>query len=333
MAVIPNAVIDHNLEELAAGKGWVLKHRGKVRDTFVNPIHPTEMITVASDRISIFDFVLPTLIPGKGEYLTALTTWWARWSRLPSARHHLMHFDIPDCFPQERSIRVRRHPVLPVEMIFRMHLGGSVWEEYQRYGTAGGNKLPPNLKKWQKLPWPIFTPSTKEEVGHDINFSASEFFRTYGLKGGEIVNNLTYLVMSAYDKCLWKGITLLDTKFEVSQDGTLVDEFLTCDSSRFTTNEELKTALKEGRDPRPLDKQFVRTWGESIGDTGFFNSSGEEITSIRLLDPRNPEHTRFVHGLTVPQEIIEETIRRYNELWTTLTDQELKAYQVMRSNF
>lgn len=277
-------------------------------------------------------------IPKKGEVLTALTHFWLT-EALENINHHLWSSDItpnlnwahdlkkhiPD-LPLERSLVVKDMSkfVWPFEMIYRHHIGGSVFKKYQETGTAGGHKLPPGLAKWSKLEKPIFTPSTKEEIGNDINVDANFFHDEMSKKGKsaealQIVEDLTEIYAQAYSYAEKKGILILDTKIEVAG-LMIIDEILTPDSSRFGLKEDWEKAMTEGRDPYFYDKQIVRDWGMGI-PTPF------GVTGINKLKPENQLHVEFVHTIKLPEDIISETTRRYLAIFEMLVGCDLQEYQ------
>lgn len=320
-----------------------LIHQGKVRDTYVYPEDTNVLISLASDRISIFDFVLPVLVPRKGEVLTALTHFWLT-DVLKGLPNHLNQvFDASDPtnvifdiqrdiidIPLIRTLAIDKLEIIPFELIFRGHLGGSVWKSYEKTGIVAGLELPVGLTKWQKLDTPLFTPSTKSDTGHDVNIKQRDFY----LEGGSLKLKAVALAHEAYTKAyeyaLKRGIVILDTKFEVGvKDGEcfLADEVLTPDSSRFTTIQELNTALQEKKDPPFHDKEPVRAWGRTI-DTPFLDDSNREIVGINGLDPENPQHVDFVHGLTVPQQVVKLCTDRYLDIFQKLTNIDLGTYQL-----
>jgi phosphoribosylaminoimidazole-succinocarboxamide synthase len=345
MAQIPKNLPQDAWSEYLEKFGLKLVSRGKVRDTW--RLTDAYLLMIATDRISIFDFVLNTSIPKKGEVLTALTHFWLT-EVLSDFDHHLAYSDACQDFCVAADLRDDEFegislPNLPVErclvikdlskmmyifeMIFRYHIGGSVYKKYLKTSTAGGQKLPPNLPKWSKLNSPIFTPSTKEEVGHDVNVDVDYFFAEMEKLGRldeakRVVENLTAAYTKAYAYAEKLGILILDTKFEIAA-MILADEIVTPDSSRFCTKEDWEKAMTEGRDPNFLDKQPVRDWGATI-ETPF------GVTGINKLDSKNPEHVAFVHNVEVPQETIKQCTERYLKIFEMLTKQTLAQYQENR---
>jgi phosphoribosylaminoimidazole-succinocarboxamide synthase len=243
--------------------------RGKVRDVYDLG---DRLVIVATDRISAFDWVLPTPIPDKGRVLTGITQFWFGFL---GVENHLLSMDVkkmPSAFAaqadvlQGRSMLVRKASVVPVECVVRGYLVGSGWKEYQQHGTVCGLKLPPSLRQAGKLPEPIFTPATKEESGHDQNISFEEMVK---ITGPALANDLRARSLSVYqrgaDYARARGLILADTKFEwgTLPDGKviLIDEVLTPDSSRFWPAD----SYKPGSNPPSFDKQFVRDWLEASG--------------------------------------------------------------------
>lgn len=323
-------------------EGYTRIHQGKVRDTYV--LDNNQLLVVASDRISIFDFVLNAEVLNKGEVLTALTHFWMT-KQLSEFQNHLVPSKKNNSFNAVIDLRGKSLPLLqvgnclvvknmkdclyPFELIFRHHIGGSVFKTYQETGKAGGQELPPNLQKWSKLETPLFTPSTKAEVGHDVNVDANYFFEIMNQKGRGIqAKKVVEILIKAYKKAYafaeTKGILILDTKLEVAGP-MIVDEILTPDSSRFTFKTDWEQSMKEGRDPQFLDKQPVRDWGSTI--TTPFSKNGDQIIGINKLDPQNSEHNEFVQNLVVPQEVIDDTTRRYLYLFAVITGSTLEEYQ------
>lgn len=242
--------------------------RGKVRDVYD---FGERLLVVASDRISAFDWVLPSGIPDKGRVLTQLSS---VWFRLLDVEHHLLSLD-PRSVPlptgtdvaslEGRSMVVRKAAVFPVECVVRGYLSGSGWKEYRQSGQICGVSLPRGLRESDRLPEPIFTPATKEESGHDINIP---FARMEEIVGHESAGALRRLSLKIYqqaaDYAAARGILLADTKFEFgSTPGgiILIDEVLTPDSSRFWPADQ----YEPGHAQPSFDKQFVRDWLETTG--------------------------------------------------------------------
>ncbi len=281
-----------------------LIHRGKVRDLYEVE---DQLLMVATDRISAFDVVMPTPIPDKGKVLTQLSVFWFEFLK-DLVPNHLITADVeefpPACQPYReelhlRSMLVRKTEPLPVECIVRGYLAGSGLKEYRRSGTVCGIKLPAGLREADKLPEPIFTPSTKAQEGHDVNITFEECVR---LIGPELAEKVRHLSLAIYKKAAAyaeeRGIIIADTKFEFGlADGKLllIDEVLTPDSSRFWPKEE----YEPGRPQKSFDKQFLRDWLEEIG----WNK-----------EPPAPE---------LPPEIVEKTRARYLEAYKRITGKDL----------
>ena len=248
-----------------------LLRRGKVRDIY--DAGPAGLVIVASDRISAFDVVLSPGIPGKGIVLTQLSNFWFD-TLAGVVQHHLLAVE-RTAFPPPydrlaeldgRACLVRRLEIVPVECVARGYLIGSGWKEYRASGSVCGIPLPAGLAMADRLPEPIFTPSTKAEVGHDENIS---FETVAGLVGADLAARLRDLTLALYRHAAalaeQRGIIIADTKFEfgVAPDGTLylADEALTPDSSRFWPAD----GYRPGANPPSFDKQFVRDWLEASG--------------------------------------------------------------------
>jgi phosphoribosylaminoimidazole-succinocarboxamide synthase len=238
---------------------------GKVRELYDLG---DRLLLVASDRISTYDAIHPTPIPDKGKVLTGLSVFW--FERLGGiVPNHLV--SATDSVPDEvrgRAIVVEKLSMLPVECVVRGYITGSGWKDYQATGTVSGLELPPGLQESEQLPQPLYTPSTKAEIGHD---EAIDFEQTVDLLGGdralaERVRDVSIeLYATAAEHARERGVILADTKFELGRrpDGTLVlgDEVLTPDSSRFWPVE----GYAPGRGQPSFDKQFVRDWAASTG--------------------------------------------------------------------
>jgi phosphoribosylaminoimidazole-succinocarboxamide synthase len=249
--------------------GVRLRARGKVRDIYEVGDH---LLLVTTDRISAFDYILPTGIPRKGEVLNRISLFWFDFLR-DTVDNHLITADV-DRYPAElqafsdqlrgRSVLVHRADMIQVECVARGYLSGSGWKEYQETGSVCGIPLPDGLVESSRLPEPIFTPATKADTGHDINIS---FAQTASVIGDELAGRLRDLTLGIYTKAAayaeTRGILIADTKFEFGfLDGRLVlaDEVLTPDSSRFWPKDQYSPG---GAQPS-YDKQFVRDHLEAI---------------------------------------------------------------------
>ena len=241
---------------------------GKVRDVYDLG---DRLLLVASDRISAFDWILPTRIPDKGRVLTQLS---AFWFDLLGGAHHLLSLDpatagLPAGVDLEslrgRTMVVRKTKVVPIECVVRGYLSGSGWKEYQRSGTVCGITLPPGLVESDRLPEPIFTPATKAETGHDENISFQQMCDAVGTHtADELRRRSIDVYLRGAEYALARGIIIADTKFEWGQadDGLiLIDEVMTPDSSRFWPVE----LYEPGHGQPSYDKQFVRDWLETSG--------------------------------------------------------------------
>lgn len=246
--------------------------RGKVRDLY--EIDADRLLIVTTDRLSAFDVVFPDPIPGKGQVLTRLSSFWfARMAAL--LPNHLLPVPLAEVLPdpvereqvKTRALVVRRLEPLPVEAIVRGYLIGSGWRDYQHTGKLGGLRLPPGLRLAEKLPEPIFTPSTKAALGrHDENI---DFGRMVELLGRELAEQVKAASLAVYTEAAEyaraRGILIADTKFEFGLDQAgrlyLIDELLTPDSSRFWPADQYRPGIS----PPSFDKQYVRDWLESSG--------------------------------------------------------------------
>ncbi|WP_433330494.1 phosphoribosylaminoimidazolesuccinocarboxamide synthase [Spirillospora sp. CA-294931] len=269
-----------------------LVHSGKVRDVYADG---DDLVLVASDRVSVYDVVLPTPIPDKGKILTRLSLWW--FERLADVvpNHVISATDVPDEWAG-RAIRCQRLTMLPVEWIARGYLAGLGLSEYRKGGTVSGVPLPSGLAEADRLPEPIFTPTTKATEGHDEFITYDDVVAEIG---ADTASRLKEATLEVYRRgaeiAAGRGIIIADTKLEFGRaaDGTLVlaDEVLTPDSSRFWPAD----AWEPGRGQDSLDKQFVRDW------------------SSRLDWDRTPP------GPEIPDEIVEATRARYVEVYERLT--------------
>ena len=289
------AMFESNIQSLP------LIARGKVRDIYA--VGDDRLLIVTTDRLSAFDVVMPTPIPGKGEVLTQLANFW--FAKLQHIVPNHLTGTMPESLVQSgertqvagRAIVVRRFKALPVEAVVRGYIEGGGWKEYQEKQSICGIPLPAGLQRAQQLPEPIFTPSTKAETGaHDENIS---FAATEKLIGPELAAQVRDTAIALYREAakyaLTRGIIIADTKFEFGLDDNgklfLIDEALTPDSSRFWPQDSYKI----GASPESFDKQFVRNWLESIK----WNKQ-----------PPAPE---------LPKEVAEKTGAKYREALIRLT--------------
>ena len=245
-----------------------LLRQGKVRDCYQLG---NDLLFVASDRISAFDVVLPSAIPGKGAVLNQLSGFWFEKTK-HLVPNHVVHLGLPESVESTdrawfdaRTTVAKKAERIDFECVVRGYLAGSGWKEYEQTGAIAGHELPTGLQQSSCLPTPLFTPAMKNDVGHDENISVD---RLRDLVGSDLAGQLESLSMALYDMAAQHsrtcGMLLADTKFEFGMiDGnlTLIDEILTPDSSRFWE----ASAFAPGSDQESFDKQFVRNWLNSIG--------------------------------------------------------------------
>ncbi|MCC6909128.1 MAG: phosphoribosylaminoimidazolesuccinocarboxamide synthase [Phycisphaerales bacterium] len=290
------------------------RRQGKVRDIYELPADSAgrpRLLIVATDRLSAYDVVMPTAFPGKGRLLTSISMKWFRWIEKQAPlgiKHHVLSTassDLPvseaDRKALDGSIMVcRRSKVVLIECVARGYITGSGWKEYKKDGTVCGIKLPAGLRQCDKLPEPIFTPATKEDVGHDENIT---FERACELVGEGLMTRLRKITLDLYkqahDYAKARGIIIADTKFEfghaidakgnVTDELLLIDEVLTPDSSRFWPLDK----YEPGRDQESFDKQYVRNHLETLVAAGKWDKT-----------PPGPE---------IPADIVRNTIAKYQE--------------------
>lgn len=281
--------------------GFEIFKKGKVRNVFDLG---DRLLIVATDRISAFDFILPSLIPYKGKVLTQISKFWFDFTGLVCPNHLISAeaSDLPAALKphaailEKRSMLVKKTRVVPIECVVRGYLAGSGWKEYKTSGKICGIKIPEGLRESDRLEDPIFTPSTKAEEGHDLNISFKEMQKVVG---GELARKIRKVSLELYKRAslhaLSKGIIIADTKFEfglVGEELVLVDEIFTPDSSRFWP---LQT-YSPGKSQPSLDKQFVRDYLETTG-----------------WDKQTPPPP------VLPEAIIRKTSEKYLELYGLLT--------------
>jgi phosphoribosylaminoimidazole-succinocarboxamide synthase len=270
-----------------------LLHSGKVRDVYEDR---GDIILVASDRVSVYDVILPTPIPDKGKILTRLSLWWFEQLADIVPNHVISATDVPAEF-EGRAVRCRKLKMVQVECIARGYLTGQGLKDYQATGSVSGVSLPPGLVEGSQLPEPIFTPTTKAPLGlHDESIT---FDDVVAQEGAEVAEELRRITLEVYGRgselAAERGIIIADTKIELgwAPDGTLVlgDEVLTSDSSRFWPADD----WKPGRTQFSFDKQYVRDWATGTG-----------------WDKKEP-------APEVPAEVVEVTRARYLEAYERIT--------------
>ncbi len=291
----PKIILETNFEDLK------LLKRGKVRDIYDLGDY---LLIVSTDRISAFDVVMNQGIPYKGIVLTKLSEFWFRFTN-EIIENHLITTDVnefpSECKPyieflKDRSMLVRKTKPIPIESVVRGYLAGSGWEEYKKNRSICGVSLPDGLVESDKLPYPIFTPATKEEAGkHDVNITEEEAKKLIGSKKIEFIKNKSIeIYKSCFDFAFTRGIIIADTKMEFGEIHNriiLIDELLTPDSSRFWQIEK----YQKGNSQESLDKQFLRDYLIKIG----FNRQ-----------PPPPD---------LPDEIIQKTSEKYLEIYKLIT--------------
>jgi phosphoribosylaminoimidazole-succinocarboxamide synthase len=285
--------------------GVKLLRRGKVRDVY--EISPTELLMVATDRVSAFDVILGSGIPDKGRVLTQISLFWFEFLR-DVVPNHVISAEVND-FPavlqpfrdqlEGRSMYIRLAKMIDIECVARGYLSGSGWKEYQQSGTVCGIELPPGLREGDQLPAPIFTPATKATTGHDENIS---FDQASAVVGPKLATQLRDLTLKIYNRAAayaeTRGIILADTKFEFGfVDGRLVvaDEVLTPDSSRFWP----RSTYKPGGPQPSFDKQYVRDYLETLN------------------------WNKQAPGPELPEEVVARTREKYVEAYRVLTGKKL----------
>ena len=275
--------------------------RGKVRDIY--QIDDQHLLFVTTDRISAFDVIMPDPIPGKGALLTAISNFWFDQSS-NLVPNHLTNLNLADYVSKsdynmlkDRSVIVKKLRPLPVEAIVRGYIIGSGWKDYQQNGAICGIPLPAGLQQAEQLPEPIYTPSTKADVGdHDINIKFDETVKLIGPELAEQVRDTAIAIYkNAAEHALTRGIIIADTKFEFGLDENnqlvLADEVLTPDSSRFWPRDQYQV----GTSPVSFDKQFIRDYLETL------------------------DWNKTAPGPKIPQQILDKTREKYQEAYEILT--------------
>lgn len=280
-----------------------LINKGKVRDLY--DVDEKHLLIVTTDRISAFDVILPTPIPGKGRILTETAQFWMNKFSDLLPNQLTNELKLTDVLTTEeieelngRAMIVKKLKPLPVEAIVRGYIVGSGWKEYKKKQTVCGIELPKGLKKAQQLPEPLFTPSTKAEIGdHDINISFEEVVKLIGEdKANQVRDYSLRLYTQAAEFALERGIIIADTKFEFGEDENgvihLIDEALTPDSSRFWPAKKYKV----GKNPDSFDKQYIRDYLETL------------------------DWDKTAPGPDLPEEVVDMTQQKYQEAKARLMD-------------
>ena len=278
--------------------------QGKVRSIYDTG---DSLLMIVTDRISAFDVIFDELIPDKGRVLSSISAFWFDFTKdiIPN---HVITTDVSkypagfDQYKEElegRSMLVKKAEMLPAECIVRGYLEGSALKEYKKSGTVGGIKMPEGLLQGDKLPEPLFTPSTKEESGHDINITYEQLVDLIGEEDAKALRDASLALYTKVSEfALTKGLILADTKFEFGKiDGqlTVCDEMFTPDSSRFWDLND----YQPGRAQKSFDKQFLREWLETL------------------------DWDKTYPAPTLPQEIIDKTAEKYRECYTRITGKEI----------
>ncbi len=278
--------------------------QGKVRSIYDTG---DSLLMIVTDRISAFDVIFDELIPDKGRVLSSISAFWFDFTKdiIPN---HVITTDVSkypagfDQYKEElkgRSMLVKKAEMLPAECIVRGYLEGSALKEYKKSGTVGGIKMPEGLLQGDKLPEPLFTPSTKEESGHDINITYEQLVDLIGEEDAKALRDASLALYTKVSEfALTKGLILADTKFEFGKiDGvlTVCDEMFTPDSSRFWDLAD----YQPGRAQKSFDKQFLREWLETL------------------------DWDKTYPAPTLPQEIIDKTAEKYRECYTRITGKEI----------
>ena len=278
--------------------------QGKVRSIYDTG---DSLLMIVTDRISAFDVIFDELIPDKGRVLSSISAFWFDFTKdiIPN---HVITTDVskyPEGFAQYkeelegRSMLVKKAEMLPAECIVRGYLEGSALKEYKKSGTVGGIKMPEGLLQGDKLPEPLFTPSTKEESGHDINITYEQLVDLIGEEDAKALRDASLALYTKVSEfALTKGLILADTKFEFGKiDGvlTVCDEMFTPDSSRFWDLAD----YQPGRAQKSFDKQFLSEWLETL------------------------DWDKTYPAPTLPQEIIDKTAEKYRECYTRITGKEI----------
>jgi phosphoribosylaminoimidazole-succinocarboxamide synthase len=324
-SIIPPSVKMDRLGFKLQEAGFKMVYQGKVWQTWTHPkkLPEDKYIRLATNRISIFDFVLNAKIPHKGQVLNQLSMFWDNMLRQNGIKTHFVsawgnnpYFDSKTfTFLKDeedmgwRASIVDKLDMVPIESIIRNVLTGSANESYIQKGTVFGQRLPPGMFNGNKLPYLMFTPTTKEACGHDEAVPEKDVFDIYG-SDIKTISILAFSLVNAFLET--RGFMLADTKLEFGYnkqgDLVLADEMFTPDSSRFFKISEWEEAQKEKKAPSGWDKQPVRDWGKNLNPP-----------ISNKLDPENEEDVLRVQNTVVPEEIIQATSQRYQDIYEIIT--------------
>ncbi|MFA5052463.1 MAG: phosphoribosylaminoimidazolesuccinocarboxamide synthase [Parcubacteria group bacterium] len=298
--------------------GLRLLSQGKIRDTY--ELDGDLLLQVATDGISIYEFLLNALIPMKGIIITAMTVFWFRFLEKNGVKTDLVaagaeiDYYLPEHLRnnpdlQSRAIVVKRLAMADGEFIWRGYITGSGYKAYKETGKVCGHELPPGLEDGDKLPEPLDTPTSKAKEGHDEHLDAFTIRKKYPEQTALLMKVFEFMTKYA----LTRGINLIDGKLEISEDGILADE-ISPDSCRFCDAHAYKESRRKSPRvmPQSMDKQVVRNWGKTVG--------------IDKRDPQNPEDVNYVHRIVVPKDVIWNTTAAYRYIFWRLTDMKIEEY-------
>lgn len=331
MVYVSRKVRSHPCDGRLEKAGLPLFHCGKVRHTYLVPGFPNLLLVLATDRVSIYDLVLGFFIRSKGEVLTVLTVFWHLLLQKANIDTHVVAYGsgIDEYLPetlrgdtelQKRAIVVRRLKMFPIEAIVRGYLTGSGWASYKKDGKVCGIVLPTGLTDGSKLPYQIFTPTTKAEQGHDEHLDTRDVDIRYPWMSPKAI-----LLYGAMNREMEKrGLIMADTKFEFGIDEEtgiiyLADEFGTPDSSRFWLYAAWLWAIAKLKSPSGLDKQYLRDKGAKI-ETPF-------DCTLNKLQPENQEHVEWAGDVVLDENTIKESQQRYATVAELVTGLNIEDFQ------
>jgi len=325
---IPPNAIETEVFQTLSNYGFTERKQAKTIDTY--EIDSDFILQVFTDRVNAFDFDLNATVPDKGQISAALNYLWFM-QIFPDFPNHLANtngindiHNFASTYPgidKKRCFIIRNlsKDILKTKYVLREHIGGAVYEEYKKFGTASGQRLKPNLSKWSKLRKPIFTPKQKNLIGHDEIYDTESFFNETKDAGKEWIDKLLELCTRAYAYTGKRGIIFMDTRFEGTLT-TLTKEILTTDSTRFILKKDWKRAMKLNIEPDFFDNTPIKKWARSI-PTPF------SVQGLNNLDPSDPIHISWVHKLSVPKKVIAETAFNEHTIFELLAGMSLENFQ------